>query len=411
MLANLLLMSYMMIEPNYDEDKVPSYSLTNPLTFADGRAVTQASDWLERRAEILQLFETEVYGQTPDKQLPMDVETFGENPNALDGAAIQEQVILRFGASSPDVNLLIYRPKDTIQPMPTFLGLNFHGNHTVYAAPDIRITEAWVRNNAELGVSHNRSSEVGRGGVANRWAIETIIQRGYALATVYYGDLDPDVDDGFQNGVHPLFGQTGQQRKGETWGSIGTWSWGLSRILDYLETHPNIDGSKVAVMGHSRLGKTSLWAGAQDPRFALVISNNSGCGGAALSRRRFGETVGRINNAFPHWFCQNFNRYNGNEDQLPIDQHQLIALIAPRPVYVASAAEDLWADPKGEFLAAKYADPVYRLLGTEGLPTDQMPELDHAVMGQIGYHIRTGGHDVTLYDWKRYLDFADRHFR
>ena len=412
MLANLLLMAYIATEPNYDEAKVPGYTLPDLLTFADGQPVAQASDWPARRAEILELFETEVYGKTPEIQLPMEVEAFAEVLNAQDGTIVQQQVILRFGEASPEVNLLIYRPKAATQPVPAFLGLNFNGNHTVRADPGICITEAWMRNNADLGVSDNRASEQGRGGQADRWAIETILNRGYALATIYYGDIDPDFDDGFQNGVHPLFNDLDREKRAaDAWGSIGTWAWGLSCALDYLETDSNIDASKVAVMGHSRLGKTSLWAGAQDPRFALVISNNSGCGGAALSRRRFGETVGRINRSFPHWFCHNFNQYNGKEDQLPVDQHQLIALIAPRPVYVASAVEDLWADPKGEFLAAKHADSVYRLLGTDGLPADQMPDLDQAVMGQIGYHVRSGGHNVTLYDWERYLDFADRHLR
>lgn len=390
---------------NYDEAKVPAYVLPSILTSTDGTVVSLPEQWPARRAEILALFEQQVYGTAPKAPVMLRSRVVEEDAAAIGGLARRKQVLVEFGTgpSSPSMEVLMYTPSATDAPVPLFIGLNFGGNQTVHADPGIRMTRSWVRDGD--GVSSNRASEETRGKSAGRWQVEKVIRRGYGLATVYCGDLDPDFDDGFRNGVHTLAPPEGPHQ----WGSIAAWAWGLSRVLDYLGSDPHADEKRVAVMGHSRLGKTALWAGARDPRFAMVISNNSGCGGAALSRRRFGETVERINTRFPHWFARSFRAYNSKEDDLPVDQHMLLALVAPRPLYVASAADDAWADPNGEFLSALHAGEAYELLGKRGLGVSRQPPVNEPVMRTVGYHVRTGRHDVTAYDWERFLDFADMH--
>ncbi|MDT8302033.1 MAG: hypothetical protein RQ760_11160 [Sedimentisphaerales bacterium] len=403
-------------ETNYSEEKVPKYTLPNPLRLSDGSRVTDARTWLmKRRPEILELFRKYVYGRAPiARPENMSFEVFDLEKKALGGLATRKQVTVNFTGKKdgPTMDILIYLPNASKKPAATFVLLNFGGNHTIHTDPAIRLSERWMRSKS-AGAVKNRADETSRGRSSSRFHVEEILKRGYGLATIYYGDIDPDFDDGFKNGVHPFFDKLiDGKRAPDAWGSIGAWAWGLSRAMDYFESDDDIDNKRVAVLGHSRLGKTALWAGARDERFAFVISNNSGCGGAALSRRAYGETVKRINTSFPHWFCENFKQYNGKEGNLPVDQHMLIALMAPRPVYVTSADGDLWADPRGEFLSCRHAGSVYRLLGLRGLGVRQMPALNQPVQkGTIGYHVRSGGHDLTEYDWQRFMDFADEHFK
>lgn len=357
------------------------------------------------RPAIYDFFLNEVYGRTPEKDVKASFELLEQSDKALGGKAIRKQVAIRLEGMKSPILLLIYQPANAKGKVPAFVCMNFKGNHQTNIDPEIIISE-----NAPKGKELGKDAP--RGAASSRWPYEEIIGAGYAVATIYRGDVDPDVDDNFQNGIHPLFYRAGQTKPdADEWGTIGAWAWGLSRVMDYLEKDKSIDHKRVAVVGHSRMGKTALWAGVTDERFAMVVSNDSGCGGAALSIRKMGETVNRINTSFPHWFCDNYNKYNNNEESLFIDQQGLIALIAPRPVYVASASEDDWADPEGEYLSALYASPVYELYGKQGLSTTKQPAIEQPdAEGSVGYHLRRGKHDITLYDWQQYIKFADRHF-
>jgi len=393
---------------NYDESKVPVFTPSDPLTFNDGKKVTTVKQWEnQRRAEILEFFASQVYGRTPKDKIKVTYETLSENPNFISGKATCKQVKFIFSNGNKKVEaiLLLVLPNGPKGKVPVFVAYNFKGNHSTFADPAIEYSSSFARLTAPGHPDWERGCQ------STRWCFEQIVDRGYGVATMFYQDIYPDKPGMEDQSVTSLFpGYQPGRKTPDQWQALGAWAWGTSRIADYLQAQKRVDMNKLITMGHSRHGKAALWAGAQDKRFKIVIANESGCGGAALSKRVFGETVARITSAFPHWFCPAFNQYASNEANLPFDQHELIALMAPRYVYIASAVEDTWADPKGEFLSGYYAGPVYELYGLKGLGTNVHPPLHQPIMNDVGYHIREGVHDVTEYDWKCFMDFADLHF-
>jgi len=372
------------------EANVPNYVLPDPLISKNGTKIENKDQWEKiRRPEILQIFKNEVYGEPPPIPDSLYFKIKKIEDHQFKKIVEKKLITIYFENNNPDkidfkINLMLYIPKklpttneNSESKFSVFLGLNFKGNDKISKF---------------------------------RWPIPLIIKENFAVATAFYQDIVPDNRNGLKNSVYSYLKSIGYNVPPiEKQGAISGWAWGLSRILDYFENEPRIDNKKCIILGHSRLGKTALWAGALDQRFSAVISNNSGCMGAAISRRKLGETVYLINKIFPHWFCKKFKQYNDNEDNLPIDQHMLLSLIAPRPLYVASASKDLWADPLGEFIALKNAVKVYKLYYNEQLQNlsfPEKPQIQKPIINILSYHIRKGKHDLTPYDWKQYICFA-----
>lgn len=400
---------------NYDESQVGTYTLPELLVTQDGQKITSAEGWTsQRRPEVLALFQEHVYGRTPADWGKVNFETREVKKDALGGKATRKLIHISL-ADHPDwkgMDVMLYLPNGLGHPAPCFVGPSFGGNHAVSTEKDVPLSTRWMRPNKEKFIVDNRATEQSRGNESSRWPLEMIVSQGFAIATYYYGDVEGDHAEGWKDGLRAVLSKDGANTewKNGDWAAIGAWAWGLSRIADYLETDSDIDAKKLASIGHSRLGKTSLWAGAQDTRFGIVISNNSGEGGAATMRRNYGETTAIITKSFPHWFTKTYTSYSDNAAACPVDQHMLIALAAPRAVYIASAEDDQWADPKGEFLSGLNAGPVFELFGKKGVGVSEHPALNTPVGDAIGYHVRTGKHDVTDYDWEQYLKFAKRHF-
>ena len=391
-------------------DKLPSKpDLPDPTVMLDGTRVTSPETWNhDRRPELKTLFEHYMYGKYPAKPETVTAKVLFEDAKALGGKGTLREVELTFGPPAwPKIHLLVAVPNGKT-PAACFVGPNFGGNHLLTDDERVRIPTAWVPDRYP-GVVQNQATAAGRGKQADTWPLADVVGRGYAVATFYCGDIQPDRPD-----VREGMRATMPVRRGppllDATATVMWWAWGVHRAVDYLVTDPSIDPKRLAVVGHSRLGKTALLAGAFDDRLAVVIPNQAGCGGTGPSRHADpkAETVKRINTSFPHWFCGNFKAFNDDPSRLPFDQNGLVALCAPRPVLFTNAADDLWANPAGQFAVLKAAEPVYKLLSAEGCSAEKMPEVNQLVASRLGYWIRPGKHAMSPPDWKTYMDFADK---
>lgn len=370
---------------NYDEAKVPAYTLPDVLKTIDNKPVRARGTWEKvRRPEIVKLFEDNIYGQMPTTFDGIKFSKTTDDQPAMDGKAILKQVLIEVfkDAKTVQINLVLFVPTHAARPAPVFLLINNRGKEN---------TDPTREQKSEF------------------WPAEMVIDSGYAIAAFHVSDLAPDDKEGYVKGVLQLYPEQLTADNGMK--AIGAWAWGANRAMDYFEKDADIDSKKVIVVGHSRGGKASLWAAAEDRRFAACVTNCSGNSGAALARRQFGERISRINATFPHWFNTNYKKFNDNEESLPVDQHMLIALVAPRPIYATNASKDLWADPKGTFLALKNAEKVYALYDVKSRLPKTPPGINEPVYkSKIAYHNREGEHNMTSYDWGNFINFANYNF-
>lgn len=396
------------IPVNYDELKAGTYVLPDPLILNNGKKVTDKQTFINRRRpEILEEFRENQFGRVPAFKSSCTFDVFDPGTPAFNRKAIRKQVRIFFSedTAGPKTDVLIYLPPENNKPVPLILMINFTANSSMVDDPGVRPGEIWNREHRKVPAPERS--------VFGTFDVMPLLDRGIGVAMVYYGDIEPDFAGGIKYGVRGMFLHPGEENPGPgEWGAIAAWAWGLSRVMDYLETDSTIDNKRVGLFGISRLGKTVLWAAASDPRFALVIASCSGEGGAALSRRNFGETIAHLTapSRYPYQFCTNYQKFAGDPAKLPMDAHMLLALIAPRPLLLQTGSKDLWSDPKGEFLAAVAAGPVYELFGKKGLETDHMPPPGVLILNTIGYYMHEGGHGILPSDIPVFLEFLQKNF-
>jgi hypothetical protein len=395
------------IPVNYTESLAGTYTLPNPLVLANGKPVKDAKTWTEkRRPEIVKLFEDNQFGRAPGRPADMTFEVFDKGTPAFDGKAVRKQITIYLSKdkSGPKIDLLEYLPATAKGPSPLLLNVSFSANSSAVDDPGVKRGEIWGQDHKKVPATAGRSF--------GKLPVAKFIDAGYGVATFYYGDVDPDFLGGVPLGVRALYLKPGQTEPApDEWGAISAWAWGMSRAMDYLETDKGVDAKRVAITGVSRLGKTVMWAGAHDTRFAMTIASCSGEGGAALSRRNYGETIAHLMapTRYPYQFAANWAKYGPHPDQSPVDANLLVALMAPRPLLLQTGNTDKWSDPKGEFLSALAAAPVYRLFGKQGLDVDEVPPAGEAILHDIGYEMHAGGHGMVPSDWDVYLEFMKLH--
>jgi len=397
------------IPVNYDESKVGTYTLPDPLVTMKGVRVRDTATWMRvRRPEILRLMETIQFGRAPGKPARVTVDRFDTGTVALGGKAIRRQTTLYFtdDRSGPKAELLSYVPADAKGPVPLLLQISFSPNANVVDDPGIKPGEMWNREKKRVPAPPPSA--------AGRVDVLPFLASGIGFATLYYGDIEPDFDGGIPFGIRGRYLKPGQsQFEPDEWGAIAAWAWGLRRVMDHLETEPAIDAKRVALLGSSRLGKTVLWTGATDQRYAVILASVSGESGAALSRRNYGETVRLMTDSsrYDYQFARAYQAYGDKVDQLPFDGHMLISLIAPRPLLLQTGSTDFWSDPKGEYLAAVAASPVWKLFGKEGLTVDHYPAPGEPVLSTLGYSMHEGRHGILPYDWPIFLQYLEKHLK